>query len=174
MQTGLVILLYQFCLDNIMEENFLNIKKVGITLLIFIISAIVLFTGGTFFAKKVNKDRKEWIKDNITVQFHGRIISKKAVNRGGRDITIGCIKVNYSNTDSIIIQNKRDYIYLKIQDSIATFVLNFPCEQADSVSINMENNRVERYYKNGELFVEYPLSLRSAYATDEDLKFCDK
>ena len=149
-------------------------KTKVISVFSFVIISLIIISYFLFLVVDLaNNNREKWIDENVNVQLCGTIINKKAVTRWGRDITISCIKINYSNTDSLTIYRKSDYIYLKIKNNIATMVLYLSYKDADSVSINMENNRLEKYYKNGKLIAEYPLSLDCAYASDEDLEMCD-
>ena len=44
----------------------------------------------------------------------------------------------------------------------------------DSVSVNINNNRIKKYFKKGILEAEYPLFFDSAYATEQDLQICEQ
>lgn len=138
----------------------------------FVIIVVLIITTRLYFTIRYNQRTEEWIND-IRVEFSGKIINKKEVTRGGRKIVIVCIKTNYSNTDSIVLQSNDKFRYLKISDKIATMVIPDELYEVDSVALNINNNRIERYYKNGVLEVEYPLSLNCAYATEKDLQMCD-
>ncbi len=138
----------------------------------FVIIILLIITTRLYFTIHNNQKNEEWI-NNIKIEFSGKIINKQEVTRGGRRIVIICVKIDYSNTDSIVLQSKDKFRYLKISDKIATMVIPAELYEIDSVALNIKNNRIERYYKNGILEVEYPLSLNSAYATEKDLQICD-
>ena len=135
----------------------------------FIIIMIIILLVTSYFTTQNNKKRGEWI-NNVTVEFSGKIIDKRNITRGGRQRTIVCIKVDYSNTDSIVLQSDDQYEYLKISNKIATMVIPPEYYEIDSIALNVNNNRTVEYYKDGALVIDYPLSLNCAYVTEEDLK----
>lgn len=73
----------------------------------------------------------------------------------------------------VYIYDTQYYIAVKIKDRIATFVLPYDAYDADSVEININNNRIEKYFKDGVLLTERPISFESAYIAESDLKTCN-
>ncbi len=137
-----------------------------------VIVLIIIFSWG-YHIKTKNKENEDWL-ESVDIQFSGKIIQKTKVRRMARKICIVCIQIDYSNVDSILLYNKSLYKYLKIENNIATMVIPVEGYNIDSVSVNINNNRMERYYKKGILETEYPLSLSSAYATEQDLQICSQ
>lgn len=148
-----------------------NIKQRKYILLFFLI--ILIFYAVAITIESVdNNNRKEWL-NTVEVQFSGKIVETRKVMRQGRITYINCVKIDYSNVDSIMITNKKYHVFLKIKDGFTTLVLPENIMEGDSVVINMNNDRKERFYRNGILIDEFPLSLSRGYATDKDMEICD-
>lgn len=148
-----------------------NIKQRKYILLFFLM-VLIFYVVAITFNSVDNNNRKEWL-NTVEVQFSGKIVETREVMRKGRITYINCVKIDYSNVDSIMITNKKYYVFLKIKDGFTTLVLPENIMEGDSVVINMNNDRKERYYRNGILIDEFPLSLSRGYATDEDMEICD-
>lgn len=139
----------------------------------FIVLVLVIIFSWGYGIKTKNREKKDWI-ESVDVQFSGKIIQKTKIRRMAREICIVCIQIDYSNVDSILLYNKSQYQYLKIENNIATMVIPVEDYDIDSVSVNINNNRMKKYYKKGILEEEYPLSFSSAYATEQDLQICSQ
>lgn len=147
-------------------------KKYTIAILIFISLVIT----GFFLLLSFNNKRAriaDKSRNRINIELSGRIISKEEKRRWGRERIICCVDMSYSNIDSIYIYDTQYYIAVKIKDKIATFVLPYDAYDADSVEININNNRIEKYFKDGILLTERPISFESAYIAERDLKTCN-
>lgn len=143
-------------------------KDFKVNLLVFFVGIVLLFIISNIIINDINKNKLKYI-DTIDIQCSGKIIHKEYITRSSREIIVCCIKVHYSNVDSITIFDNNHYTFFRIKNNIATKLLSYNVEEADSVSININNDRKERYFKNGILLEEYPLSLGSGYATYDDL-----
>ena len=149
-------------------------KKSDVTVRVcFIILVFVIIFSWSYGIKTKNREEKELIK-SVDVQFSGKIIQKTKVTRMAREICIVCIQIDYANVDSILLYDKNLYQYLKIENNIATMVISVGDYNIDSVSVNINNNRIKKYFKKGILEAEYPLFFDSAYATEQDLQICEQ
>lgn len=83
-----------------------------------------------------------------------------------------CVKIDTANLDSIKILNEKYYIFLRIENGIASFSIPSSYRNLDSVSVNMNNNRKEQFYEKGHLLGEYPLSFSYAYLREKKLEHC--
>jgi hypothetical protein len=147
-------------------------KKYIIVIIVFIFLGIMIFCLLLNFNGKRKKNKDEFLNE-INIEFCGRIINKEKKLRWGKEKIICCIDVAYSNVDSAYIYNTQYYIALKIKNKIATFVLPFTANNADSIAINIGNDRMERYYKDNILILESPIDFDSAYIAEDDLNICN-
>lgn len=141
------------------------------SILLFIVFSSLMLTVAFKLQKKSNSERQQYL-DTINIQFTGTVINKKEITRRERPNIIICVDLSHSNTQHYSILNEKHYIFCEINNGIASFVIPKEYESVDSVSINMDNNRLQRYYYKGELLTEYPLSFSYAYLTLEDLQWC--
>ncbi|HEU5052657.1 MAG TPA: hypothetical protein VFT78_06070 [Hanamia sp.] len=144
--------------------------RIGIFLLIIFITVAFLI----FYVNKKN-DAEDRLRRSVieNIQFKGRIINSTVIDRYGKKYVVWCIKLDYTNTDSIYIFNDLDAV--KIKNGIATIPGGL--YQKDLiptyVEINMNNSLVNRiYYQNGQ-FREYEMGLGSGGLIEKDMKDCN-
>lgn len=155
-----------------MEKKYIIRKKYIILLFtLFIVSSSLMFIIA-FKIRNKNINERHQCLDSINIEFTGTVISKKEITRDHRPKIIICVDLSYSNTQYYSILNEKHYIFCKIDNGIASFVIPRIYERVDSVSVNMNNDRLQRYYYKGELLTEYPLSFSYSYLTIEDLQWC--
>ncbi|MBK5722311.1 hypothetical protein JGH11_15660 [Dysgonomonas sp. Marseille-P4677] len=122
------------------------------------------------------------IEQKLNINFGMKLISsfqvellvkkKKAVG-AGKELSVVLISPIAMLIIYIYIYDTQYYTAIKIKDRIATFVLPYDAYEVDSVAININNNRIEKYFKDGVLLTERPISFESAYIAESDLKTCN-
>jgi|SRR5690242_4579463 len=144
--------------------------RIGILLLIMFITVAFLI----FYVNKKN-DAEDRLRRSVieNIQFKGRIINSTVIDRYGKKYVVWCIKLDYTNTDSIYIFNDLDAV--KIKNGIATIPGGL--YQKDLiptyVEINMNNSLVNKiYYQNGQVR-EYEMGLGSGGLIEEDMHDCN-
>jgi hypothetical protein len=145
-------------------------------LLVLLISAFIFFLVFQFvsYTNKKNRaedrDRKSFVEN---IQFKGKVIKSTVIDRYGKQYVLLCIKLDYTNTDSIYIFN--NLCALKIKDGIATMPGGLYDKDliASYVEINMNNSSKNKiYYKNGQVG-EYEIGLGSGGLIENDMKDCN-
>ncbi|MGN6195590.1 MAG: hypothetical protein ACTHOB_11685 [Ginsengibacter sp.] len=149
------------------------ITKIGLLLLI---SGFIFFLAASWLSH-VNKKNKA--EDRIrrlsveNIQFKGKVMSSIVIDRYGKQYIVLCIKLDYTNTDSVYIFNNLSA--LRIKDGIATIPggLYEKGLIASYVEINMDNSLKNKiYYQNGEER-EYEIGLGSGGLIENDMKDCN-
>jgi len=144
---------------------------ISISIIVFIIVALSL----------LHKNNQEIIEQQLTsnkyfihIQFKGKIINAKEVERDGRDHDIACLQLDYCNLDSfhLYIPNEA---FLKIKNGRAVMPIPTGTSngEIDYIEVNIGHSGKEKFYKNGKLIEEYDLSFNSAGLLEDDLKICD-
>ncbi|NDV97348.1 hypothetical protein D0T84_20955 [Dysgonomonas sp. 521] len=148
-------------------------KRYKLLFIVFVFIFIMLILFGVFlFITKQNKREYNHYYGQINVQFFGRILEQKTVSRLGRDRTVICIKLNYSNIDSIRILDEKHF--LRIEKNMASMVIAPEYSNLDSISFNVNNNGMVEYFICGKLLSKHPLSLSLSYSylNINDLENC--
>lgn len=146
--------------------------KKRIPLFIGFVIIMTLIYCGTYIYSSKSKANRDRFMETIDVQFCGKVINKQNITRWGREVTLICVKIDTANIDSIKIFNKRFYTFLRIEKGIASIVIPSVDSDLDSVAINMQNNRKEQFFVDGQLLKEYLLSFSYAYLNEQDLESC--
>jgi hypothetical protein len=136
-----------------------------------ILSAIPLII---FFVNKKNDQENGLRKSQVAnIQFKGKVINTKMIDRYGKKYLILCIALDYTNTNNFYIFN--DLNALKIKNGIATIPGGL-FEQnliPTYVEININNSLKNKiYYQNGEVH-EYELGLGSGGLKEKDMNSCN-
>ena len=153
-------------------------KQKGCLLLIVIFVAFVIVIV-LQLPKSDNYDspyfRKLWTGVLGKVSFKGRVIDYEMVHNEqfGKDYSVICIKLDYSNTDSIYYFQDKNA--LRIKDSIATIPggVLVPGQIPVYLEVNMNNNyRIIAHFADGSTET-YPLNFNYTGLSKEDLNYCN-
>lgn len=148
-----------------------GILFISIFIVVFIITTLILL-------HKNNKeiDKKQFLLDKnlMNVQFKGKIINTKEIERDGRYHDIACLQLDYCNVDSFYLYIP-NAAFLKIKNGRAVMPIPTGTSngEIDYIEVNIEHSGKEKFYKNGKLIEEYRLSFSSAGLLEKDIGFCD-
>ena len=148
--------------------------------LLLLLSIITVFSIVVFisqhFIKEDSENTQKWRNENISnIEFKGKVIDTKIIERGGRKYGIVCIKLDYTNIKNFYMFN--DMSCLRIKNNKAIMSIGFVSEsdkKINYVEININGDGKERYYKEGGGFDESDLTLASNNLIETDMKFCNE
>jgi hypothetical protein len=109
------------------------------------------------------------------ISFKGKVINYSVVHNEqfGKDYSVLCIKLDYSNTDSFYYFEDKNA--LRIKDGIATIPVGVlvPGQIPVYVDVNMNNNYKIIFHFADKRTEIYPLSFNYTGLSKEDLNYCD-
>jgi hypothetical protein len=151
-------------------------KMIGCLILVLLTGPVLVIL---LTLRKMRSDytqQQAWRSKNLMqIQFKGKVITTKEIDRNRRHYVIACLQLDYSNLDSCyIFKPGISALRIKNNKGLMEIPAGTADRQIDYIEVNINNNGQEKFYKNKTLVDECTVSLTSDGLLEEDMTFCDE
>ena len=123
--------------------------------------------------RQAEAEQKSFYKALGNIHFKGKVINFSLIDRYSKRYALACVKLDYTNRDSIYIY-QNDYC-LVIKNGIAMIPVGFSPSDSkivDSIEVNMDSDNKEIFhYKNGSIDT-FNYYSKAGWLIKSDLSIC--